>query len=164
MNLQNTLPYLPKYCISKFKPSEYMFKQKEAEKIYLWNAFNEYGDVMVHWDLPPVHFSPEPAFSGKFNDRMVRELEEFASEVRSKGASLFFSFPSFEERSFDNNKTQIAVIEKVLRKNFIVVSDPPVYRFSTEQMFNTPYHLSGKAVLSRTGQLIKDLKKVLVRA
>lgn len=154
-------PFLPKYLVSKFNPSEYDDKISTSEKIYARDAFNEYGDATAHWRLQPVPFAPEPVLNENFNEALISEMAEFNSALNARGARMFVSFPPFEEESYHHNEKQIMEVEEVLRKNFRVIGCPSRYMFRRNQMFNTPYHLNGEAVKERSRMLAADIKEVL---
>lgn len=154
----NIIRYIPKYSISKFKPTEY-FNVKESD-IYGVNSFNEYGDVYTHWKLQKQKFSPWGYISGQFNYSVINQLYKFKKKLKEKGAVLFVTFPGFQSASFEKNRTQIMRIEVELKKrDFSLLGTPERYIIPDSLMFDTPYHLSKKGVDYRTQLLIDDLKK-----
>jgi len=155
---KNIIGYVPKYVISKLKPSEY-FGFNESS-IYGVNSFNEYGDVYTHWKLKQRKFSVSNFFPGEFNDSVLRELVDFRRKILKRGAVLFITFPGYQETSFKNNIVKIRRVETELKKMaFSLLGTPKRYMMHNSLMFNTPYHLLKKGLDRRTKLLINDLKK-----
>jgi hypothetical protein len=154
----NIFPYLPKYSLSKFKPTEY-FNVKESD-VYSVNSFNQYGDTYTHWGMKKEEFQPYGKISDEFNSDVIDYFEEFNIAVKSKGATLFVSFPGFQETSFNNSTLAIQkVYDELSKSGLMLIGTPERYKIPDSLMFNTPYHLNKKGVDYRTKLLIEDIKK-----
>lgn len=156
--IANIIPYLPKYCLTKFKPTEYL-NVKESD-VYSVNSFNEFGDTYTHWIMKQQEFSPSGTINDEFNSDVLKYFEEFNINLNRKGAVLLVSFPSFQETSFNNSKEQIIKVESELfNSNLKVIGTSVRYKIPDSLMFNTPYHLNKNGVDYRTKMIIEDIKK-----
>ena len=156
----NLLPYMPKYSLSKFNPSEYW--SNESEGVYTVDSFNEYGDSIAHWGKDKKNFAPYKKLSGKFNEKVVESLQDFEKALKTRQAELLITYPSFDEVSFDNCSEEIDAVQSALSEAGLrVMGTPERYRMPTKMMFDTAYHLNKDGVDLRTTRLIDDLKSEL---
>ena len=154
----NISSYLPKYAFSKFKRSNYLPKREKEIGIYERKSFNKYGDVDTYWNLDGTQFSEYGPIGGNFNYRILEHLVNFRTQLQNKGATLYITFPCFQEKSYNNSATQIVNIEKELRNNgFTLLGTPERYKMPEHLMYNSPYHLTKEGVDIRTHLLINDL-------
>ncbi|SCX82041.1 hypothetical protein [Flavobacterium caeni] len=158
VQLKKTYPYIPRYAMSKFIPSQYF--NLKTQEFYSKRAFNEYGDVNQHWGQTwpnPVVF--EKIDGDYLNTDVLQAVVEFNELVKSKGATLYFTFPGYLEHSFGVGKPQIKEFEAALRKtNLTILGTPEQYIMTPDLIFDTPYHLTKEGATKRTQLLVKDLK------
>ena len=155
VQLVSLIPLLPKYGLSKFKPTEY-FGFTESD-VYSVNSFNDYGDVDAHWQLKRRQFAPNKKIGHELNDHVFRKLVIAQHQISRKGAMLLVTFPGFQDISYENNIEQIERVSAAFQKyNFNVLGYPERYKIPNEMMFNTPYHLNRKGVERRTQLFIED--------
>lgn len=98
----NIIPYLPKYSLTKFKPTEYL-NIKESD-VYSVNSFNQFGDTYTHWDMEQQEFPSSGTIKSEFNYEVIKLFEEINFTINEKGAILLITFPGFQETSFNNSK------------------------------------------------------------
>lgn len=159
---KKTYPYIPRYAMSKFMPSQY-FKLK-MNPVYSVNSFNEYGDAVAHWGQ--VYDKPVAAFhnieGGVFNEEVLEVLVQFDKKVAARGARLYVSFPPYQKASFDNCKKQIDYLYNRLQKtDLTLIGTPERYMVPDDMIFDTPYHLNKKGVDHRTRLLLEDVKAAM---
>lgn len=156
----NISPYIFKYAFSKYNPFEYTKSNKKNKiDVYTRSAFNKYGDVDIHWNLPQEKFTPFGEVSGNLNEHIIAELKIFATKLKEKGCTVYLTFPAYQDISFDKSSTKIATVYQTLNKSGIqLLGNPKLYRFPDKFMYNTPYHLTKAGVAIRTELLINDLK------
>jgi hypothetical protein len=161
IELKKTYMYLPRYAMSKFIFSQYF--NLRTQEFYSKRAFNKYGDVDQHWGQQwpnPVVF--EKIDGDYFNYEVLRAVVEFSKKVTQKGATLYFTFPAYLEKSFEAGKPQIDLFEKELRKQpLTVLGTPERYKMPLEYIFDTPYHLKKEGAEKRTQLLIEDLRAAM---
>lgn len=156
--IANIVPYLPKYSLTKFKPTEYL-NVKESD-VYSVNSFNQFGDTYTHWDMERQEFSPYPPITNKFNYEVIKFFEEINFAINEKGAILLVTFAGFQEASFNISKEQIIKVEReLLNSNLKVIGTAERYKIPDSLMFNSPYHLNKQGVDYRTKLLIEDIEK-----
>jgi len=153
--------FVPKYSMSKFMPEQY-FHLTEND-FYSKDAFNKYGDAVLHWDKKfEGKFEPFKMIDGgAFNHELITAFDAFNKTVKAKGATLYISFPPFEEQSYESCKSQIDYVEKELRSipGITVIGTAERYAMPTDCAFDTPYHLNKKGVFRRTQLLLEDVEK-----
>ncbi len=155
------IPFLPKYALSKFKPTEYIgFTESD---VYSVNSFNEYGDVDAHWNMTKKHpLHAEPRFESSFNIDVMNKIKKAEDIIHDKGGELFVTYPCYQDMSYKNNGKQIRKIADTFRHyNFTLLGSPERYMFSNDMMFNTVYHLNRKGVERRTKLFIEDYLKYM---
>jgi hypothetical protein len=151
----NLLPFVPKYAVSKLKPTAYF--NIEINHPYDINSFNEYGDVCAHWNMENSYFKPTGRIN-EFNRQIVGKIKDFEKIVEQRGATFYITYPSYMATSFDKSKDIIAVIRDELEKNFKTLGTPERYMMPDSLMFDTSYHLNKEGVDIRTARLIEDIK------
>ena len=156
------LPYFPKFALSKLKPSEYFFQQSKNVGVYERRAFNQYGDVDIHWNLQSKEVEPISQLPNDFNEKLIKEMVNFREKVKQKGADVYVTFPGYQEGSFKNSEEEIANLKtKLIENDFILLGSPERYKIPNNMMYDIFYHLSKEKVELRTRRLIEDLDQVL---
>jgi hypothetical protein len=157
----NLLAFIPHFSLSKLNPTEYFNVKEDADGIYSVHSFNQYGDAYKHWKLEKVKFPPFSLNTG-FNPKVIQGIKQFQSDLSAKDATLFVSYPCFQDISFFKSMQAIKEIETQYIKNgFTILGTPERYMMPDSLMFNTAYHLNKKGVDYRTELLIEDLKAKL---
>ena len=108
------------------------------------------------------HFAnPEKKLNlAKLNYSVIKEIANFRREINNKGAKLLISYPCYQDKSFNNSKSTINFIHKLLlNQKFKIISNPENYCMPDKYMYDTPYHLLNDGIDIRTIKLIKDLLK-----
>jgi len=166
--LFHLIKYFPGYVRDKLNPFIYIkhFDIKRStgtiDGVYYRNAFNKYGDNSLHRKFGHQKFAPYPTIEGELSFSVFKELETFRGQVTARHASLFVTFPPYQDRSYDNSLSKIDAVEKGLKqRGFKLISRPKEFRFPDSLMFNAPYHLSGKGVVLYTNSLINELTHAL---
>ena len=155
----NLLEFIPKYAISKIKPTEYIIKENPEIGIYERKSFNEYGDVYIHWAHKHSDFKPNKRIEGRFNDQVINELLAFEEKVNEKGATLYITYPGLQELTYQIYADHIKQVEEGLTENgFYLLGTPERYKMPELLMYNSPYHLNREGVEYRTNLLIEDLR------
>ena len=154
------IPFLPKYILSKTKPSEY-FNVIESD-VYSVNSFNKYGDTYTHWEMESRPFKPYGSIRDQFNKSVIQNILEFQAEVTRKGATLLVTYPGFQDISYENSIKKIEIVSRELEtKGFVTLGYPDRYKMPSDMMFDTPYHLNKEGVDHRTRLFIDDYLKLM---
>ncbi len=157
----NFISQVPKYSFSKFRPQEYL--KVIRGDIYTLDAFNAYGDVSAHWNLPNrkvVAYGARDSVG--YNEKMMLALLEFEDVIKTKGAKMYVGYPCYQFTTYSRQKNYIKKIELEYKKmGFEVLGTPERYVLEDSLMFNTPYHPNKTGLDLRTARLIQDYRLVL---
>jgi len=156
--LFNIFKFIPKYALSKIKPSEY-FNMKPRSILYSRSSFNKYGDVFTHYRFAQKLFKPYKKIKGNINSEIICRIQQFKNKVEEKGATFYVTFPCYQATSFENSKCAIIAVENELKQHFVLLGSAERYKMADSLMFDTPYHLTKEGVDFRTKLLIEDLKR-----
>ncbi len=161
VQLRKTYVFLPRYALSKFTFSQY-FNLKTHE-FYSKRAFNQYGDVVQHWGQTwpnPVVF--QRIDGDYFNHDVMQAVVAFADAVKAKGATLYYTFPAYQDVSFEAGQQQIDQYWRELQKQPLeILGTPERYRMTPDFIFDTPYHLNKAGMEKRTALLLEDLQAAM---
>lgn len=151
---------IPTYFQSKFHINNYLY---DVESDYHSKfIFNQYGDSEYHWKLPPQKFKQIQKFRNNFNYRVLREIVNFADQIKSKGGAVIIAYPGFQESSMEIITDHVKKIDSELRNSGIqVIGSPERYAFPDSLMFDQVYHLTKEGVDIRTHRLVEDLKPII---
>ncbi len=152
--------FIPEYIFSKLKFWTFFEKPVPSQKdIVGVGSFNEYGDAVVHWDMPKPEKIEPYSITDSLNPEVFLHLKEFRKELETRKIQLFVSFPCYQDSSFDRNTTQIHSIGSELKNTGIsILGSPERYRMDSKLVFNTPYHLTKEGLDLRTRLIVQDLK------
>lgn len=165
MHLSRFLPtYAAKKLLLSVKRAGMLILGKRTRTdfgVYGRRAFNEHGDVVVHWRQPGEPF-PTHVVKGTVDLDAVAFLNSFVDFLESKKARAFFLYPCFSSTSFGASQGFIQSLDRTLHDSllFPILSTPDRYVFSDNLFFNTSYHLNKAGVDLRTGRVIEDLNRV----
>ena len=155
--IYNCLEFLPKYVYSKFKLKEY--SGWVNSKYYSVSSFNAYGDVVAHWSEKGKYFEPFGEFKGELNENVIEYLQDYNLRMSKRNVKVFISFPVYQRSSYQNSLLQIKNLEERLHLSRLkILGSADRYAFPDSLFFNTPYHLNGMGVTTRSNYLLEDLK------
>lgn len=166
----NLIQYIPKYAIQNYKGfiKALLIKEQKLSKndnnfVYTRESINKFGDMVSHWGLPKIDFEPYVIKDNdEFNMESFQYLKQYIKKVKSKGAIVFFSYPSLMKTSYIPNKQKIDYLKDNLEKsNILTIGSPTSYFYEDNYYFNSPYHLRFKGANQRTLLHIEFLKHYL---
>jgi hypothetical protein len=150
--------YLPRYAFSKFDPFEY--RPSLIGPVYIRDNYNQYGDSLEPQNTRRK-FAPfkKDEWPQRFDYFVLAELSDYERQLEAKGASVYFTFPGFQDKTYENNKLLVKKVELELKKHgFKVISSPERYVMPDKLMYDSPYHLLRVGSVYRTQLLIDDLR------
>lgn len=154
----NMLAFIPKYVLTKLRPSEY--RNVKENDIYGVHSFNEFGDVDKHWGKPRVEFPTLNRMAVRIHPGVVGKIREFQARLGRKNATLLIAYPGLQDLSFAKSIRSIEAIDQELRRQgFTILGRPERYQIPDRMMFNTPYHLNKEGVDYRTRLFIEDFQQ-----
>jgi hypothetical protein len=140
----------------------------EPNRVYRRSAFDTYGNMVGHLDLPPTDVTNRTLFevpveASDFNDSTLNELVAFRNRMSARGVSVLVSFPAIPARQFRENQTMIRLVELRLRQALgdAVIGKPDEFAFEGNCFFDSVYHVMGDCRRARNEQLLAHLMKRL---
>ncbi len=116
-------------------------KRISKNKVYLRSSSNEYGDMVIHENLPPAEFVNSVYDFEKFP--FVDELEKSIKEFEDMGVKVYLLFPPLNKSSFEQSeKCANSIYERLCKDNVNVLYEPGVSAYDDDKFFDTVYHLS----------------------
>lgn len=150
----------------KFK---YTFQEKiELSGIYQKSSFDEYGDIKK--ELRPYNTMLGMADGTKtisfdtamISDEFLSYVNDYASEVRKKGASIYFGFVPMNRAGVANEDDIDGFYDYLNEKlDFEILGNPHDSIMDKEWFFDTDFHLNGPGTTVYTRNMIQNLKLVL---
>ena len=101
--------------------------------------------------------------SNLIDDSFINYINEYNAGILKKGAKMYYSFSPMNKEAVVNDKEEIDVFYKTLRKklNFPIISDINRYIMDKEWFYDSNYHLNTSGMKVRTALLVDDLKNEL---
>ncbi|MBV7532542.1 hypothetical protein [Chitinophaga sp. sic0106] len=128
-----------------------------AAEVYSHKAFNSYGDVVAHLDLPAYGAPKVPLklHAGYWDG--IPKINAASKVLEQRGVRFYFVFPAFCQSSYDNNIAAISTLEVSLRKDLRipVICRPQDFVYPDTLYYDSYYHLTKTGRNLRTQQLIK---------
>ena len=127
------------------------------------SGFNRHGDYIGHLGKAGLPFEvAREKDVAKLDPAIFRALSRYIAQVKALHPKVSFlvSYPSFEARSFDNQREWIdAVIPKLALLDVEIISVPENYRFDAKLIYDSACHLNAEGRQLRTSRFIRDLEK-----
>lgn len=155
--------YLSDYGFLKI--DRYRNGYEPMEGVYARAAFNRYGDI----EYPrPENIRGEyggdvELDADEIEASVINEYNRFYKFAQKKGAKVYLTFPSLDEKALDSSEEepQEFIDELTSRIEFPVISDWRTYIMPSDLFYNTDYHLNDRGREIRTENLIQDMREVL---
>ncbi|HEY4954846.1 MAG TPA: hypothetical protein VII02_08155 [Gemmatimonadaceae bacterium] len=136
----------------------------DTNPVYNRHSFNQFGDVVSH--LGKKSMNPDSIYvkelppAKEFNNRTLNELNEIGDAARERGAHAYFLFPSYIDRSYSINTSQIAWLNDRLsrRMNVPILGSPADFVYPSNWFFDTRFHLNALGRGPRTVKTIDILR------
>jgi len=160
--------YLLKEATKRTRKILLLHKREPFESVYGPDSLNEYGDGIGHYgeSSPPgtttqiknLTITPD-GYTGK----VIKRLNAFNARMEALGARVLFSHPPISKVSYESNEEALELLDQLLRNelDFPVINHPDDQFFTSEEFYDTAYHLKETAVFERTNKLIHDLRPYL---
>lgn len=134
--------------------------------VYKRNAFNQYGDLVAHRNLPSTKFELGLFNSGDKRStilRTINRLNRFSEACQQKGVKLFYLYPSVPQQYFKQNKELIDELAATIKQelHFQSINTPEEMSLPLSDFFDSEYHVSSSGIRKRTDQLIERLSERL---
>ncbi len=146
-------------------PKESKYPSKNSNIGYRRNFFSPYGDVIgeLNNELPVA--LKDQGLSNRDYSEGIEVMNDFATYVRSLGASIYFVFPNYPESVFLKNKKPIDSFVGQIRNGLKIeiINNPEDFVLPDKYFLDTVYHLTGDGREQRTLRMIAILKNILFK-
>jgi hypothetical protein len=140
-------------------------RHTERTALYVREAFNAYGDVIIHYNQPSpwrviANSRPLPNINIDVLGKNMRLLRHFLRRCEKESITVFFSFPPYPIPKAGSSATQIEILVEALNscEGLTLLDRPERHAYPWELFYNTKYHLSRDGAALRTAHLAEDLK------
>lgn len=130
--------------------------------IYRRSSFNEYGDMVAHAEMPPqpkIDYDPLTRIKVDEVAPVVKRLNEFATQCRAQGASVYLSYPPMPRHRFAASRVGLHQLQKLLDRELEIpqIDRPSDHVYSADEFFDTYYHLTAETATRRTRKIRDSL-------
>ncbi len=132
-------------------------------KPYTRDSFNQYGDVVCHYkmdrDVDRRFEMHALLVNERSARRIIKQLNEFKSICESKGASVFFAYPSVLNEYYFRFKPEIELIDNLMSAECDIprITGPEESIFNENYFYDSIYHLNLSGIDKRTNILVEKL-------
>ncbi len=133
----------------------------DTTSIFIRNGFNQYGDLVSHYNNPPIRPLPLALLSENTSlQAPIADMNAFYKTMRAKGVSVVFVYPTYSNSSFKHHHKIINKLEKEYQTyaQFPILGKPSDGVFDDSLYHDMAYHLTQKGGDLRTQKLIQLLK------
>lgn len=139
-----------------------------AEDIYARSSFNFYGDISYpdrEYNIMTNEYNPNDFIQFSENmieDSFLEEMNEFATELKEKGATVYYHFPPMNQKALEGS-TSIVQIDRYYdflqsRLSFPILGNPHKCIMESGWFYDTNFHLNNSGATAFTKMLIEDIK------
>jgi hypothetical protein len=158
---------LPGYLSTNFS----VFTGKSQLKlsgIYQRSSFNAYGDIAYprpYNVMEGLADSVSKVFFSKdiIDKDFISYVNDYAAFVRSKGASIYYSYSPMNKAALASTAADIKAYEDFISAQFDmeILSNARDYLLEPKLFYDTNFHCNDVGVYYRVNQLVSDLKRML---
>ena len=132
----------------------------DKEEIYTRKALDNNGDMITHLSEESKEIKAGNKQMGEIDLEAINCLNEFYKYAKDKGAKVYLSYPALFDEQYFVWKDDIEQLDKIIAKecNIPLISKPEQYIYSSNEIYDTIYHVNKEGRYKRTMQLIEDLK------
>lgn len=132
----------------------------KEDKVYTRDGLNEYGDGMLHLDLPSKNVLGSKSIIKKNQDKRNELLNNFYRFGKENGIKVVFSYGAYEITEYEKNKIVLAENHLHLKNNLDMemIMDIEDFVYPTSYFYDSVYHLNKTGRIHHTKKLIIQLK------
>lgn len=134
---------------------------KDTTSVFFRKCFTKNGDIIGHLNNPQPKFEvPEISFDVEFS-KQIQDLNDFEDFAKQKGATVFFTFPSYIESGYEKNMPVIKKIEQQFRDklNFTILGSPEYSVMDDKLFFDNVYHPNAQGRKIFSSRIIELLEQ-----
>lgn len=156
--------------ISTFKKTlERLIKNKnisrtveDTSSVFFRGAINKYGDLISHYNNPPITTIPRAIINDKVSfEKVIMDMNVFKAKMDKIGVKVYYTYPPYAESSYKYDAEIIRKIETQLIKDskVTILGNPTDFVYADSLCQDMVYHLTQKGAELRTQKLVELLKK-----
>lgn len=135
---------------------------EDTTSVFFRGAINQYGDLISHYNNPPLSTIPRAIINDKVSfEKVIIDMNTFKTNMDKIGVKVYYTYPPYAESSYKFDAEIIQKLEKQLLKDSkVTILGKPTDFVYTDSLFqDMVYHLTQKGAEIRTKKLIELLKK-----
>lgn len=147
---------------------EFIIEKPARSSIYFRGAFNRYGDLISHLDMPNWEFNYRPyVYTGIQTDPIIMDavnlLNDFTDHALSNEVDVYVLFPAVIDEAYLSAEEDFYKLSQFLKNEVHTefISEPGDSAFPLEFFFNTKYHLNRRGREKFTQLIIEKLEPII---
>ncbi len=144
------------------KNKEITYQVSDTTSVFFRGGTNEYGDLISHFNNPPMKVIPRAILSDKesLKDAIV-DMNFFYKTMKARGVKVYFVYPTYSKANYDLDKAIINRYQKEYQKyaQFPILGKPTDFVFADSLYHDMAYHLTKKGGDIRTQKIIQLVRK-----
>ncbi|MCM1170438.1 MAG: hypothetical protein NC324_10940 [Bacteroides sp.] len=152
----------PHFLRSKIESSVIRSLNPSKETVYQLSSFNEYGDVVFHWNKnhAKLHIKSKEDTPLSPNITFFKWFIQQLQTIKQQDICIIMLPPSIAQTSYGNIKNNIYTVDSLFKQAGFPFICPPQERCYPDSLFyDTEYHLDSLGAALRTEDLISLLKE-----
>lgn len=146
-----------------YKNKEINYQISDTTSVFFRGATNEYGDLISHYNNPPMKSIPRAILSDKVSLKdAIDDMNVFYETMKLKDIKVYFVYPTYSEKNYSLDKKIIDKYQKEYDKyaKFPILGTPSDFVFADSLYHDMAYHLTEKGGEIRTQKIIQLLGKI----
>jgi hypothetical protein len=144
------------------KKSEIPFTVEDTTSVFFRKAFNKYGDLISHYNNPPLKTIPRSIINDKVSFKEpIADMNLFYKKMKAIGVKVYYTYPVYAESSYKYDQKIIEKLDKELQNQalFPILGKPSDFVFPDSLCQDMVFHLTKKGGEIRTQKIIDLLKR-----
>ncbi len=145
-----------------FKNKEINYQISDTISVFFRGGMNEYGDLISHFNNPPMKPIPRAILSDKVSLKdAIADMNVFYRTMQARGVKVYFVYPTYSKVNYDLDQPIIDKYQKEYQKyaQFPILGKPTDFVFADSLYHDMAYHLTQKGGDIRTQKIIELLSR-----
>lgn len=145
-----------------FKNKEINYQVSDTTSVFFRGGTNEYGDLISHYNNPPMKLIPRAILSDKVSLKdAIADMNAFYKTMQARGVKVYFVYPTYSKANYDLDKLIIDKYQQEYQKyaQFPILGKPTDFVFDDSLYHDMAYHLTPKGGDIRTRKIIQLLNR-----
>jgi hypothetical protein len=145
-----------------YKNTEVNYQISDTTSVFFRGAINEYGDLISHYNNPPMKRIPRAILSDKVSlKNAINDMNIFYQVMKTKKVKVYFVYPTYSESNYVLDKKIIDKFQQECDKyaQFPILGKPTDFVFADSLYHDMAYHLTQKGGEIRTQKIIYLLSR-----